>query len=247
MRTLLSAFAPSGALLLGGSLFLSLSVAAAASQRVERTFRVGENATLTVINSSLHGSVTVRAWGRSEIRVLAEMASRSAIVDAHQEGQGVIVRLRKKGRAPLNAVHLTIDVPAQCAIEVSTMGGPIVVEDVRGRVKAFTASGNIELKGVASPSIDAISCTDGNVVLSGDLAPQGVYSLYSAGGIVEVVVPETSSFTLDAATHEGRIDSGAFRFSSENRTATHVEGIYGKGSSLLKLRTNFGHIRLRKK
>jgi len=107
MRTPSSAFARPGALVLGGSLFLF--VAAAPPQRVEKTFRVGENATLAVINSSLHGSVTVRAWERSEIHVVAEMASRSAIVDAHQEGQAVTVRLRRKGRAPLDAVHLTID------------------------------------------------------------------------------------------------------------------------------------------
>lgn len=236
-------------LLLGGSLPPALPVAAegTSSRQVERTFRVGENATLNVINSSLHGGVTIRAWERSEIHISAALVSRATLLDARQEGHAVTVRLHKKGRAPIGAVHLTIRVPAQCAIEVSTMGGDIVVENVRGRVKAFTTSGNIELKGVSSQFIDAISCTDGNVILSGDLALQGMYSLYSAGGIVEVAVPETASFTLDAATHEGRIDSGTFRFSSENRTATHVEGIYGRGSLLLKLRTNFGQIRLRKK
>ncbi len=215
--------------------------------RIERTFRVGERPTLTVVNSSLQGSVTVRAWERPEIRVVAETSSRVAIVDAHQEGAVVSVRLRKKGSVPLERVHLTLFVPAECAIEVSTIGGDIVVEDIRGRVKAFTTSGNIELKGVSAQSVDAISCTDGHVVLAGNLVPQGVYSLYSAGGVVEVTLPETASFTLDAATHEGRIDSGPFRFTAENRTATHLEGVYGTGRSLLKLRTNAGHIRLRKR
>jgi len=199
-----------------------------------------------VKHSSLRGSIKVRAWNRREIKLVAEIHSPSVSVDASKSREIVTIKLRRRGHEVVDLVNLDLLVPPECAAEVSTVGGDITIEHVQGRLKAFTTDGNITLTGISCQKIEAISCIDGNIRLSGELVPQGRYSLYSGGGSIDVDLPESASFTLYAATHQGRIDSEGFHLSSESRTPSHLEGVWGTGSSLLKLRTHSGSIRLRK-
>ncbi|MEO0250217.1 MAG: DUF4097 family beta strand repeat-containing protein, partial [candidate division WOR-3 bacterium] len=196
---------------------------------------------------SLRGSIRIQTWDRREIKVLAEIYSSSVSVDASKLDEIITIKLRRRGRAAAEVVNFDFLVPPECAAEVSTIGGDITIEHVRGQLKVFTTDGNITLTGVSCQKIEAISCISGNIRLSGELVPQGRYSFYSGGGFIDVDLPESVSFTLYAATHHGRIDSEGFRFSSESRTPSHLEGVWGTGSSLLKLRTHSGSIRLRKR
>lgn len=216
-------------------------------RRYEKTFPIGESPTLIVVNSSLRGSIKVQTWNRREIKVLAEIYSSTVTVDASKSGEIVTIKLRRHGRELVDIVNFDLLVPPECATKVSTVSGDITIENVQGRLKVFTTDGNITLTGVSCQNIEAISCMNGNIRLSGELVPQGRYSFYSGGGSIDVDLPESVSFTLYAATHQGRIDSEGFRFSSESRTPSHLEGVWGTGSSLLKLRTHSGSIRLRKR
>jgi hypothetical protein len=215
-------------------------------RRYETTFPVASNPTLVVFNSSIRGSVKVQSWERGAIKVSADIYSPTAYVNASKSNELVTIKLRRQGRMLADAVNFDILVPADCTVEVSTVSGPITIQGTQGRIKASTTDGNIELHDITSKNIDASSSTTGNILLSGELQPEGTYKLYTGKGVIEVALPENSSFTLDATTHEGRIEPEEFRFNSEARTASHVEGICGTGSAVLKLQTHSGRIRVRK-
>jgi DUF4097 and DUF4098 domain-containing protein YvlB len=215
-------------------------------RRYETTFPVIATPTLQVFNSSIRGSVNVKTWERRVIKVAADIYSPTTSVNASKSNEIVTVKLRRQGQTVADAVNFDIVVPADCVLEVSAVSGPITIQGAQGKLKVRTADGNIALQEVTSKEIDASSSTTGNVLLSGKLLPEGKYNLYSGKGVVEVVLPENASFILDATTHEGRIEPEEFRFSSEARTASHVEGICGTGSASLKLQTHSGRIRVRK-
>jgi DUF4097 and DUF4098 domain-containing protein YvlB len=215
-------------------------------RRYETTFPVSAAPTLLVFNSSVRGSVNVKAWERQAIKVAADIYSPTTYVNASKSNEIVTVKLRRQGQTSADAVNFDVLVPADCTLEVSAVSGPIIIQGAQGKLKVRTADGNISLHEVSSKEIDASSSTTGNVLLSGELLPQGKYSLYSGKGVVEAILPENASFILDATTHEGRIEPEEFRFTSETRTASHVEGICGTGSASLKLQTHSGRIRVRK-
>jgi DUF4097 and DUF4098 domain-containing protein YvlB len=217
------------------------------SQRVVRTFSVGSTPSVVLVNTSLRGNVSVRAWARQEIQLAMTATSSSARVDIRFSNDVLTVRVQKRAATGPEAVDLEVQVPADCAVEASTIGGKIRVHGVRGHMKLSTMEGDIELVDISSPNVDAMSVTTGRIVFSGSLHERGIYNFYSGAGMIEISVPGQSSFVLDASTHEGRIETEGVRLQTRSRTSSHLQGIAETGSALLKLRTHSGRIRVRQR
>lgn len=217
----------------------------ARSQPVVRTFSVGSTPSVVLVNTSLRGNVSVQAWARREIQRVMTAASFSARVDIRFSNDVLTVKVQKRHATSPDVVDLKVKVPVDCAIEASTIGGKIRVHGVRGPMKLSTMEGDIELVDVASPNIDAMSVTTGRIVFSGSFHERGTYTFYSGAGTIEIAIPERSSFTLDASTHEGRIEAEGVRFQTRTHTPSHLQGIAETGGALLKLRTHSGRIRVR--
>ncbi|MCS6816885.1 MAG: DUF4097 domain-containing protein [Blastocatellia bacterium] len=220
-------------------------VGSARSQPVVRTFPVGSTPSVVLVNTSLRGNVAIQAWTRQEIQLAITTTSATARVDIHFSNDVLTVKVQKRRATGPDAVDLEVKVPPDCAIEASTIGGKIRVHGVRGHMKLSTMEGDIELADVSSPSIDAMSVTTGRIMFSGSLHERGTYSFYSGTGTIEIALPGQSSFTLDASTHEGRIETEGIRLQTRSRTSSHLQGIAETGSALLKLRTHSGRIRVR--
>lgn len=212
----------------------------------EKSFALGDNPILTLENTSVHGNTEVQTWDRPEIKITAEIHSANMYVEASSSDGVLNVKLRRKGKVSTEPVHFRVWVPAGCEVELSSLSGKITVRGVRARLKALTTDGDIELLDILGQSVDAISSTSGNITLSSTLNHQGKYHLYSAGGRITVMFSEPASFTLDAATQEGRIQMDGFRLTDERRSERHVSGTYGDGQVMLILRTYRGPIQLRK-
>ncbi len=209
-------------------------------RRLTRTFSVGRSPGVILVNASLRGSISVQAWERREIHLIA-----TAPVDARFSNNILTVRVPRRRAIGVDTVDIDVKVPVECAIEASTIGGKITIRGVRGHLKLSSMEGDIELIDVASPNIDAMSVTAGRITFSGTLQERGTYTFYSGAGTIELLLPEASSFTLDAATHEGRIETAGLRLQSRSQTPSHLQGIAQTGSALLKLRTHSGRIHVR--
>ncbi len=220
-------------------------VESARSQPVVRTFPVGSTPSVVLVNTSLRGNVSVQAWARQEIQLAMTAASSSARVDIRFSNDILTVKVQKRRATGLDVVDLDVKVPADCAIEASTIGGKIRVHGARGHMKLSTMEGDIELVDISSPNIDAMSVTTGRIVFSGSLHERGTYTFYSGAGTIEIAVPKRSSFTLDASTHEGHIEAEGVRLQTRSHTPSHLQGVAETGSALLKLRTHSGRIRVR--
>ncbi len=216
------------------------------SRHFEKVFPAGENATLILENTSVYGNVELKAWNQPLIKVVAEILSPHILVEATPTDRSVHVRLRRQGLVSVDSVHFHVWLPPHCEVELSSLSGKITVRGLRARLKASTTDGDIELIDISGESIDAISSTRGNITLIGPLDHEGKYNLYSGSGQVRVIFPATASFTLDAATREGRIDVEGFQLTEEHRSPHHLEGTYGEGVAVLMIRTYKGIIHLQK-
>lgn len=234
-----------GGIILPAPTLAQARVGSARSQPVVRTFPVGSTPSVVLMNTSLRGNVSVQAWARREIQLAMTVASSSAHVDIRFFNDVLTVKVQRRRATSLDAVDLEVKVPVDCAIEASTIGGKIRVHGVRGHMKLSTMEGDIELVDISSPNIDAMSVTTGRIVFSGNLHERGTYTFYSGAGTIEIAVPAQSSFTLDASTHEGRIEAEGLHLQTRTHTPSHLQGIAETGSALLKLRTHSGRIRVR--
>lgn len=216
-------------------------------RHVEKVFPAGENATFILENTSVYGNVELKAWDQPLIKVVAEILSPDILVEAIPADRSVHVRLRRKGLVSMDAVHFHVWLPPHCEVELSSLSGKITVRGLRARLKASTTDGDIELIDISGESIDAISSTRGSITLIGSLDREGKYNLYSGSGQIRVIFPATASFTLDAATREGRIDVQGFHLTEERRSPHHLEGTYGEGVAVLMIRTYKGTIHLQKR
>lgn len=224
---------------------VSLSSVASAGRRFENTFQLGERPTVVLANQSLRGDIFVRGWNEKGVKVVADIESTRTDVSCVKSAGTLTVSLKRQNRIAEDAVHFEVWTPRDAALELSAFSGTISVEGLEGRLKLRTIDGPIEITNCAGKKVDALSSTSGNILLRGPLASPTVYTLYSGSGKIEVRLSKPASFTLHALTHGGRIDLGGIRLREHRRTERVVEGEYGRGDSLVHLRTHSGQIQLR--
>jgi hypothetical protein len=148
-------------------------------------------------------------------------------IDVETSGGGIEV---KGGAGTLNAdtsggsIRVTrFAGPAQ----VETSGGSITVEEVAGKIVGNTSGGSI------------------TAVLSGPTLP-GTVDLETAGGSVNLTVPEGVAFSLDAATSSGGVRSDIpVEFEGKPRRNV-LNGVVNGGGPRVKLRTSGGTISVKK-
>ncbi|MDW8239979.1 MAG: DUF4097 family beta strand repeat-containing protein [Acidobacteriota bacterium] len=215
-------------------------------QPYEKTFAAHQISSLTLDNTSLHGNIEVQAWDRQEIKITAEIHAPHTFIEPNLSKGALIIKLRRKGLVSTEPVHFRVWLPPTCEVNLSTMNGKIVVRGVRTKLKALTTDGDIELIDTGGTWIDATSSMSGNIKLSGQLNHEGKYHLYSAMGRIDISFRDPASFTFDAATRQGRIQTEGVHLNGAQRSDHHVTGDYGQGHAILLVRTVSGTIQLRK-
>jgi DUF4097 and DUF4098 domain-containing protein YvlB len=187
------------------------------TQATDTTFAVDRDARLSIDSRS--GSVEVRAWDRSEIRVRSEEAAGDAI---EIDGSGSLIRLRP-GRfwEDDDAVEISVgegDVRVsgtRGTIEAETREGSVWIQEAVGAVTVLTLEGNIQVEDV----IGAVEVEngEGNVYLSqvsGAIAVEGIEG--------EIQLRDIDSEAVDVSTVEGNVwYDGAIRSNGRYSLVTH--------------------------
>jgi DUF4097 and DUF4098 domain-containing protein YvlB len=129
--------------------FLLLTAAPALADRLERHFKVEPKAVVTIHNPT--GMVTVRAWTKSEVMVVAQKATNRVEVDAEQTGNRVEVVTRQvadnSSPADLKA-DFEISVPQDTELQIHDDSGGVNVSNVQGDMNVETIAADVTIEDV---------------------------------------------------------------------------------------------------
>ena len=165
----------------------AMLVALAPAQQADTTFAVDAGGRLEV--SQLEGVVTITAWDRAEMRVIADYDEDEGRLDVRQSGGTVHVAVKGEWGEPVYG-ELTLSVPRGIALELTGVSLEVSIEGSAGDVTVSTVEGSIFLVG-GSGNI-ALNAVDGDVTLSvasGKIAinaVEGDVSVSAANGAIAV-------------------------------------------------------------
>jgi hypothetical protein len=222
---------------------LTVSARAESGARFERTYTPRGTAHLTIANSN--GLIRVSAWDKHSIAVRATAAP-SVEINDREVGDDIIISVKRSLR--LGRADFEINVPAETLLTLKNVMGDIEVHYVNGAVSIDSIDSNVRLVGLNCPSVD-VKVTSGDIYFDGDLRDGGSYSLQSLKGDLDVTVPESTPFNLNARTLSGSINLGSFisNLVSGSRGPKGVSGSYLNGGPRLTLTAYAGRILLHKK
>jgi hypothetical protein len=136
-------------LLVPGLLIVGVA-SASAGDRITQHFRVDPHPVVAIHNPS--GTVTVRAWTKSEVMVVAERTTTESEVDATQTGNRIDVLTRpiSDTAAPGDLrTDLEISVPQDAELEIHDDAGGVNVSNVLGDMNVETIAAGVDLEDAA--------------------------------------------------------------------------------------------------
>ena len=95
---------------------------------------------------------------------------------------------------------------ARGRIEVIGVNRGLDLRDVRGDIVAETVNGSIELEGIESSDVEAVT-VNGRVSYDGAIEDRGRYRFATHTGAIVVAIPEDANATVAAVTYEGSVSS----------------------------------------
>lgn len=211
--------------------------------RFERTYTPRGTAHLNITNST--GTIRVSAWEKRIISVRATSASAVEISD-REVGDDIIIAVRRS--LPPRRADFEINVPADTLLTLKSLMGDVEVSGVSGAVSIESFDSNVRLVGLNSSSLD-VRVTSGDIFFDGDLRDGGTYTMQTMKGDLDVTVPESTPFNLNARALSGNINLGSFlsNLFGATRSPRGISGSYLKGGPRLSLTAYTGRILLHKK
>jgi DUF4097 and DUF4098 domain-containing protein YvlB len=129
---------------------LLLSATPALADRLERHFKVEAHPIITIHNPT--GTVTVRAWTKSEVLVVARRATDRVEVDAEQNANRVEISTRQiLDNASPNDLRadFEISVPEDSELQIHNDSGGVTVSNVLGDMNVETIGADVALEDAA--------------------------------------------------------------------------------------------------
>jgi DUF4097 and DUF4098 domain-containing protein YvlB len=163
------------------------------SDRLVRTFKAHDGAVLVL--SNITGNITVKAGG-PEVTLEAVKRVRAAtdadaarqlgttVIDIEERGGRIEVRTRYTGeKSHRVAVDYRVTAPREVGLDLRSVAGDIVIDGIRGEVRAETVSGGVTVAGLARET--TLKAVSGDVTVSAS-ALDGGLSASSVSGSVHV-------------------------------------------------------------
>jgi DUF4097 and DUF4098 domain-containing protein YvlB len=129
---------------------LLFSATSASADRLVQHFKVEAHPVVTIHNPN--GTVTVRAWTKSEVMVVANRATDRVAVDAEQTGNRVDILTRpvSETSAPEDLrTDVEISVPEDAELQIHNDSGGVNVSNVLGDMNVETIAAGVDLEDAA--------------------------------------------------------------------------------------------------
>jgi DUF4097 and DUF4098 domain-containing protein YvlB len=182
--------------------------------------------------SSNYGGITIRGGSAATLKA----STNSGEVSLNQ----VKVSGALTAHSDFGALRL---VQASAAsYDLSSNSGGISLDSARGKVKAFTSFGDIEISGGDQATLN-LNTNSGQVRYSGSLGA-GPHSLQSSFGEIHLTLPAKSALQLDLKTDFGKINTGFAVTTSGAPDGKRLSGTINGGGPTLTASTKSGDITL---
>jgi len=132
-------------------------------------------------------------------------------------------------------------------VSLKVVSGNIIAERIKGSFEAETTSGDVKARDISNAKSVRAKVLSGEISYDGQILKDGKYSLEAYSGSVELRIPSTSAFDLEASTFSGRIDSDFPVTVSGSIGKNDLRGVVNGGGAFLRLRTFSGTIHIYKK
>ncbi|HXQ26117.1 MAG TPA: DUF4097 family beta strand repeat-containing protein [Candidatus Acidoferrales bacterium] len=129
---------------------LLLSAAPAWADRLEQHFKVAAHPVVTIHNPN--GTITVRAWTKSDVMVVAKRATGQVAVDAEQNGNRIDILTRQISdtASPDDLrTDFEISVPEDTELQIHNDSGGVNVSNVLGDMNVDTIAAGVDLEDAA--------------------------------------------------------------------------------------------------
>lgn len=187
--------------------------------------------------SNVKGSIEVRTWDRSEVRITGSLGDGVERLEITGEGRRLGVRVRyPRNASSAEATALVLEIPHQASLDVESVaasvdvqgiaGDELGIDSVSGRITAVGAPRKASIESVSGDQrlnlnardVDAESVS-GKISLRGRIA--GSVDVESVSGDIDVDTRgerlgklEVSTVSGDASVRTGIADGGRFGFES---------------------------------
>ena len=198
-----------------------------------------------VVDNGVSGSVSVGAWDRDEVSVVAtlraygsdERSPTELLAATTIETDGGVRNVTRGGGWV--EVAYRVRVPRATGLTVETRNGSIAVEGVVGRHRLTTRNGSLRLADVGGDVRAETANGSVTVVASGGTWEGDGLDVSTRNGNVLLEVPATYDALVEASTRYGSISDG----SDDGRWARETSRQYlGAGGPTLRLSTGMGRV-----
>jgi DUF4097 and DUF4098 domain-containing protein YvlB len=186
---------------------------ALAQQKVDERRPAAANGLVEI--ESPAGSLRVVGWARAEVTVTGTLGPGAEGLSLTGEHSRVRVEVETRGNPHGVTSTLEVHVPEGSRVEIESFGGSIVVEDVKGTVRAENVNGNITVSGAAR-EVD-VQTVNGSLDVK---APARRVRAESVNGSVSV---KGATGVVEASTVNGSLDVAGGAFSH-----TRLETVNGR-------------------
>jgi DUF4097 and DUF4098 domain-containing protein YvlB len=189
-------------------ILLMFAGSAFAAESIDKTMDADPNGTVSVSNIS--GWVKVEGWDRNQVEVTGELGDgvKEFIFEQKRGGKETLIKVKVPRFSARNAdAKLTIRVPQNSALDISTVSADISAQNVRGAQELASVSGNVKTAAYgADIELEAVS---GDIEVSGD-GTMGEAELGSVSGDIHAV---NLGGELSGGTVSGdvKVEQGAYR------------------------------------
>lgn len=242
----------------GLSLFLfAMPTIADVVDEIEKSFDVSSDAKFKLEN--INGKVNITAWNKDVIQVNAVVTAKNQDdrdrihIDMDQNNQGVHVETRYDkggswGNHSSGKVEYTINVPVDAELSaIDLVNGSLVIEGVKGEIKAELVNGSIKASGLTSSS--EINSVNGSIKVyyqdvSRDLKN---IQLETVNGSIKLYLPEDINASVDVDTMHGSIKNDFGLHADKNMfVGRSLSGDIGSGDVRISMESVNGSIKILK-
>lgn len=208
------------------------------------------------VDAGPNGGISVVAWDRNEVKVVARVSAWARTEDEAKEIAGQVkvetgdTEIRSTGPNLRNrrgwSVSYEVRAPAKTDLRLSSTNGGLDVEGIKGRLDLETTNGGITLQAVAG-DVNAETTNGGiTVALEGRRWDGAGLSARTTNGGVRLTVPEGFNADLEASTTNGGMDF-EFPVTISGRLNRRITTKLGEGGPPIRLETTNGGVTVRRR
>lgn len=197
------------------------------------------------------GSITVRGWSGTDVRVQALVEGRAATAEAAKalaasvqisSGSNKLLAARPNGATEGWSVSYEVFVPTQTGLSLQAQNGGIYIENVQGIISFQTVNGGVTLAGVGGEVKGSTTNGGLTIRLTGDTWSGGALDVNTVNGSIKCELPATYSATLTARTVHGRVQAQLAAGNRKSLQPHNLTTTLGQGGPQIRMGTVNGSV-----